>query len=224
MTRGPHVVDGKKQCSACGELKAYDAEHFIPLRRRGRVTLTAECRICRGKRSKAYYAKNSKRLIKNATERTRRRRLSPEVKKDEAERSRLRKARMLQDPAMRARHNAMGREWRMRNPDKARQFKHNSKDCKAARTMKRYAAKLCAAPKWVDNAEIRRIYEQARLLSEQTGVEHEVDHIFPLMGRDSCGLHVPWNLRIIPAEANRSKGARPPHPYEIPEVIPWANA
>jgi hypothetical protein len=30
----------------------------------------------------------------------------------------------------------------------------------------------------------------------------------PLNGVDSCGLHVPWNLRIVTRAMNRSKGNR----------------
>jgi len=56
--------------------------------------------------------------------------------------------------------------------------------------------------------QVLEIYKQSKEISRATGVVHEVDHIIPLLGRDVCGLHVPWNLQIIPREENRAKTNR----------------
>jgi 5-methylcytosine-specific restriction endonuclease McrA len=37
------------------------------------------------------------------------------------------------------------------------------------------------------------------------GLNVEVDHIIPISHKDVCGLHVPWNLSIIPTKDNRVK-------------------
>lgn len=47
--------------------------------------------------------------------------------------------------------------------------------------------------------EIKRIY-----LFRPLG--HHVDHLIPLQGKNVCGLHIPANLRYIPAKENLSKG------------------
>lgn len=65
-----------------------------------------------------------------------------------------------------------------------------------------------AMPPWVDVNEIRRVYEKRARIVSETGVEHHVDHIIPLAGKNVCGLHVPWNLQVIPGEANRRKSNR----------------
>jgi hypothetical protein len=71
---------------------------------------------------------------------------------------------------------------------------------------KRRAATLAlASPKWRDTAQINAIYAEARKLSLETGVKYDVDHIHPVMGCLSTGLHVPWNLQILEASINRSK-------------------
>ena len=57
-----------------------------------------------------------------------------------------------------------------------------------------------------DLIKMRDIYKECRHISKQTRDMHHVDHIFPLVGIDSCGLHVPWNLQIITEEENLKKG------------------
>jgi len=71
------------------------------------------------------------------------------------------------------------------------------------------ARKLSATPPWLDEkmlSEIKEVYRECQELSEETGVPHHVDHIVPLKGKNVRGLHVPWNLRAIPAEENLTKG------------------
>lgn len=63
---------------------------------------------------------------------------------------------------------------------------------------------------WKFRAEIEAIYTEARRKTEVTGVLWVVDHIWPVKGKNSCGLHVPWNLRIITGEENDRKGNKEP--------------
>jgi hypothetical protein len=65
-----------------------------------------------------------------------------------------------------------------------------------------------ATPKWLSaeqKMEIRLKYRLAIELSRATGIRHAVDHEIPLQGDDVCGLHVPWNLRVITQEENLVK-------------------
>jgi len=65
-----------------------------------------------------------------------------------------------------------------------------------------------ATPKWLSykqRQDIKHLYAQAVTLSQITGVRYVVDHIVPLINDSVCGLHVPWNLRVITQEENLAK-------------------
>jgi hypothetical protein len=65
-----------------------------------------------------------------------------------------------------------------------------------------------ATPKWLtakQKTEIRQLYQIAITMSKTTGERYVVDHIIPLISDEVCGLHVPWNLRVITQEENLRK-------------------
>jgi hypothetical protein len=65
-----------------------------------------------------------------------------------------------------------------------------------------------ATPSWITKVQkqtMRHLYEQAAQLTKITGERYVVDHIVPLINPVVCGLHVPWNLRVITQEENLKK-------------------
>lgn len=65
-----------------------------------------------------------------------------------------------------------------------------------------------ATPKWITTGQklaMRQMYLQAMELTKLTGERYVVDHIVPLISDEVCGLHVPWNLRVITQEENLKK-------------------
>jgi 5-methylcytosine-specific restriction endonuclease McrA len=89
------------------------------------------------------------------------------------------------------------RDWKERNivwvraDTKARRRKHRK-----------------ATPPWLtrkQKSEIRQIYQIAITMTNTSGEQYVVDHIVPLRSSDVCGLHVPWNLRVITQEENLKK-------------------
>lgn len=68
-----------------------------------------------------------------------------------------------------------------------------------------------ATPDWLTDLqrkEIESVYQEARRSTEETGVRHEVDHVVPVKSNLVCGLHVPWNLQVIPKSENIAKSNR----------------
>ena len=65
-----------------------------------------------------------------------------------------------------------------------------------------------ATPKWITPEQklaMRNLYLKAQELSKIAGQRYVVDHIIPLISESVCGLHVPWNLRVITQEENLKK-------------------
>lgn len=65
------------------------------------------------------------------------------------------------------------------------------------------------APKWLEDDQLEEIeyfYWLAEDLQKITGEEYHVDHIHPLKGKNFSGLHVPWNLQVLPKNLNLKKG------------------
>jgi len=90
------------------------------------------------------------------------------------------------------------KQWRTQNKDR-----YNSIGAKYR------ASKLNATPKWLTDVDFERIkncYKLAELQTQLTGNKWHVDHIYPLQGKEVCGLHVPNNLRAIPWLENVKKG------------------
>lgn len=79
-----------------------------------------------------------------------------------------------------------------------------TKSYKSAAQSARAARKIKATPSWANIDKIGAIYAECERL-RAGGRDVEVDHAIPLKGKLVCGLHVHYNLRIIPTEANRSK-------------------
>jgi hypothetical protein len=100
--------------------------------------------------------------------------------------------------------------WRIANREKHRAQTKKYADQNLfqtnARMAKRRASRRNQMPYWADSDRIKEIYKAAKKLTLDTGIPHEVDHIIPLQGELVSGLHVHYNLQILPRDQNRSKG------------------
>ena len=104
-----------------------------------------------------------------------------------------------------ARANARPVEERSRHREK---YKKQNPDLYKALNSVRKRRHKNATPPWITQEQkesIKRIYLHAMHLTKITGERYVVDHIIPLINPTICGLHVPWNLRVIPQQENLLK-------------------
>jgi len=85
-----------------------------------------------------------------------------------------------------------------------RRYKKYPEKEKAKSAMRRKRVKQ-ATPSWVTFNEIESFYLLSYQKEKETGEKWHVDHIVPLTNPIVCGLHVPWNLQVIPAKENLKK-------------------
>ena len=105
-----------------------------------------------------------------------------------------------------------GRKYKHTNKDRVyRQqsaYKKLNPEIVHASNTKRRLSKTNAIPTWLteeQKSKIDNLYWLASDLKAVTGESYHVDHIVPLQGKNVCGLHVPWNLQILPADINLAK-------------------
>ena len=103
--------------------------------------------------------------------------------------------------------------WQEKNKDKkSKNYKNwqvNNRAKVNSYNSLRRALELKATPSWLTNeqkSQLDSIYWLARLQQELTDEQYHVDHIVPLRGKTVCGLHVPWNLQVMSAKENMTKG------------------
>jgi hypothetical protein len=114
-------------------------------------------------------------------------------------------------------HEAKAKAWKLLNPEKVIQIQKKARQTHKAKRRADWkfynTRKINACPKWLSNdqrKQIEGLYKFAKFLEELScnSIQYHIDHIVPLRGKDVCGLHVPWNLQILNARDNLSKGNR----------------
>lgn len=177
--------------------------------------LSSWCRPCTRERARQRYSQNPKKHHESAKRWAER---NPEKVAEYQRTSRRRRRSAISEyrklPHVREASRKQHRAYVKKHPDKIRQYQRdwyakNSHVFILLANKRRKIVRLQQAWMTFENSrQIADIYRRCREITKQTGIKHEVDHVMPLNGIDSCGLHVPWNLRIITAAMNRQKGNR----------------
>lgn len=189
ITEKEFFQSGHILCRSCNQLKPASEEYF-PLRE-NKVTLRRNCRLCL-----------------SSAEKERRIKLGEKLRIIDRKRWVNRREKQIERLRDRYRLKKKDISWldkeRKRNRDRAKKYRFSWN----AQRAKRRAAQHNATPPWLTKDhinEIKSFYKDSIKLTNLTGIQHHVDHIYPILGKNSCGLHVPWNLQILTQHENLSK-------------------
>jgi len=186
-----------KLCRTCDTVKPVEG-FFKHIRMKD--GLSSQCKVCHQARTSAYQASN----------RERSRGYAVAWRENNRDKEKARNKKYREDnPDKKA---ASNKKWATNNPEKVRainkEYTQSNQDKRSAWAAKYRASKLSATPEWLTQEHQDQIlakYAERDRITQETGIEHHVDHIFPLQGENICGLHVPWNLQIITATENMQK-------------------
>jgi hypothetical protein len=104
-------------------------------------------------------------------------------------------------------------KWQRENPSKTAVYQlratRKAPGKRNALTAKYRSCRDRRTPQWLtcdDLWVIGEAYDLAATRTKLFGFPWHVDHVVPLRGKTVSGLHVPWNLQVIPGTDNVKKG------------------
>lgn len=199
-------------CVECDRIRSYETKQKPHVKQK---VLEYGRRYMRNVRASDEYRQKTSTEDWKRQERLRdeRRRQNPEYHEAQAKRSHRRRSNLefLNKEALQRKVYLSTEEGRTARAMTVRKYKQNNKHRAASYQAYRRSYKQKATPIWLSDTDLQlicNIYKHCAESSSKSNVKFHVDHIVPLKSDFVCGLHVPWNLRVISAFENLSKNNR----------------
>lgn len=203
----------EKECTSCGEIKPSSEFYLCPHHKYG---ISSSCKECINTRNRAKWWQNREYELEKSKKfyyKNREKILAKEKKRRDNNKEKESKRSKRYYQSHKGERSSYAKKWRAERANICkeinRNWRSNNKEKTRFYSFKYRSAKLFATPPWINadhEKQMALMYILAKSLESNTGKKFEVDHIIPLCGENFCGLNVPWNLRVIPASENRSKG------------------
>lgn len=170
-----------KRCTKCGEVRPYEMFNKTKAAADGHVF---KCKICYKDYHKTYYKDNRD-------------------KKLDAARSYYKINKKKINAYQKTYRETNKERLKKKNRDyiQANKNRHNER-CSRGRALKRKAIPKFLRKCEIEKVRLRDIYKLREVISLATGIEHHVDHMWPL---SDGGPHWSGNLQIITAKENLTK-------------------
>lgn len=201
-----------KRCASCADYKPL---HLFAKSSQSKDGLHSYCKPCANRKRQEWREQNrdkdrasTRRWADKNLERARSNAKAYWASHREEHKERC-KSRYYADPE---KHNAETRAWYRENRERVliqkQEYAQRNKDECAARSRFYKSLRRYQMPSWANRKAIADIYRKARKMSRETGMPYHVDHIVPVTSKLVCGLHVEFNLQILPGTENIVKGNR----------------
>lgn len=185
----------KKSCTKCNRVLSATLVYFYKSSD-GKYGLRSICKECCRKQKNKYYIKNRGYILNREKE-------YKENNKNKIKE--YNKQYYLDNKEKRLKYNKKHYHNNVeKEKERRKKYYFDNKEKYVACVAKRRAIKLQATPDWLTEEHLEDI-EWCYWLAGHDSENLHVDHIVPLQGNNVCGLHVPWNLRVILAKDNLSK-------------------
>jgi hypothetical protein len=210
------VDNTMKMCNKCKETKLLDMFSRDKYKKDGYQN---QCKAC----IKAYREANKEKILEsvkayreaNKDKIAKRKKAYNEANKDkikayyEANKEKIAERRKAYYEANKEKILEREKAYREANKDKIKAYKEANRGRYNEIYSRRRARKRKAIPKFLRNCEVERkrirdIFKLRQVISEATGIEHHVDHMWPL---SKGGPHWSGNLQILTATENMNKNA-----------------